>query len=403
LNIALLVDEVPSPPRNGVTIPTHQLCEALRTRGIPFEIVLAWSADDQARWPEAEAMLAQHLPGIPVHRVLRHRRGALSSAFDEWTRGRPRFANWRYEPDRVPWSSYDTLVASPISVLDLLLAKAGPGQRKVAYINDVYHSVLATDRYGSGSLRHTFAQLQSTARAGLIARLEKQLLSQVDRIVVQTRRDLAWLRLIGGRSIAQRGRSHHNSVHGTLFDVPAGSLERKQPVAVFSADLKSLLYQRSLAGLLDAWPQVRAQVPDARLHVTGNASALPEWLRNRMASAAGVKSLGFVDQIADVYRPARLAIAPVYKRYGFINKVAESIAAGVPVVADASAFNGMEEILALGGCQLAQTPDEIVRCCVYLLTDDRTWTAASQRCRAYAEEELNAPARVDRLLQAVLE
>jgi hypothetical protein len=63
----------------------------------------------------------------------------------------------------------------------------------------------------------------------------------------------------------------------------------------------------------------------------------------------------------------------------------------------------MEEILALGGCQLAQTPDEIVRCCVHLLTDDRTWTAASQCCRAYAEEELNAPPRVDRLLQAVLE
>lgn len=401
MKVALLVDEVPYPPRNGITIPTHQLCEALVEHNVSLEIFVS-SDPHESRKSESLLSAAASAYGIPVHSVARVRRGALAGARDEFFRGLPRFANWTYVSGPPDLGRFDVLIASPISTLDVALRARQPHHRIVALINDAYSAVLASDDYGKGSPRAVLAQGIARIRARGMRALEARLLSQVDRIVVQTRKDQAWLRLIGGRKLAEHARIHHNAAHAALFDLSV-DVSSKRPMVVFSADLKSLLYQRNLAHLLDIWPEVTAAVPSAQLSVSGKMEALPSSLRERVLHTPGVAALGFVEHVADIYREARLAVAPVYKRYGFINKVAEPVAAGVPVIADASAFNGMEDLPAQGACFVADDPADVVRTTTRLLTDDALWTHASKACRAFALRELEPRSRQALLLRALLD
>ena len=52
----------------------------------------------------------------------------------------------------------------------------------------------------------------------------------------------------------------------------------------------------------------------------------------------------FVDNLQDIYIGKTISIAPIFKDYGFINKVAESMASGLIVIGDSSAFNSIDAV-----------------------------------------------------------
>lgn len=398
---AIIVDESPFPPRNGVTIPTHQLCVALAALGHEYELFLL-VPDFHAR--ETSPLHRQLLDAyrVPVHLVERKRSSTWQGARDELLLRKPRFANWHYCTSLPDLSAFDILIASPISALDFLIKVKQPHQRAVALISDVYFSVLYSDNQPQSTITDILKGRITRCRSFIVGHLEAQLLGQVDRIIVQTPLDIAWLRLIGGRNLASRARAHHNSANQDLFNEHKPAIADKRRIAVFSADLKSTLYQRNLEQLLEAWPSLLEQVRDARLHITGSRTALPGWLRAKAEATPGVELLGFVDNIADIYRHARIAIAPVFKRYGFINKVAEAIAAGVPVISDKSGFNGMAPLLSAQACFDAATIPDIIPHAVRLLTDDALWEKSSSICSAYALSELSPQIRHSMLIRAVM-
>ncbi len=80
--------------------------------------------------------------------------------------------------------------------------------------------------------------------------------------------------------------------------------------------------------LRDVWPLVRRQRPGAVLVLAGRGSE--EFLAEEPAE--GVRAVGFVDDLADLYRRSRLFVAPLPEGGGIKIKILEAMARGIPVV-----------------------------------------------------------------------
>lgn len=106
----------------------------------------------------------------------------------------------------------------------------------------------------------------------------------------------------------------------------------------------------------EVWPRVRARRPDAILELAGRGSR--EFLASRGGaaswSARGVTALGFVDELAPLYRECHAFAAHLVEGGGIKIKVLEALARGVPVVATEVAAEGIAD--ADSGALLVSAP-----------------------------------------------
>jgi glycosyltransferase involved in cell wall biosynthesis len=77
-----------------------------------------------------------------------------------------------------------------------------------------------------------------------------------------------------------------------------------------------------------------------RLRVVGKGAAPA--LKALLDATPGVVHETFVPRLESVYENAAIAISPVFKGFGLINKTIEPMAAGIAVVGGQAAFNGIE-------------------------------------------------------------
>jgi glycosyltransferase involved in cell wall biosynthesis len=101
---------------------------------------------------------------------------------------------------------------------------------------------------------------------------------------------------------------------------------------VFIGSDRQLQNRTAIDSLLEVWRQL---APAAELHIYGR--------QNRPAPAVpGVVWHGFVEDLAEVYRPGSIALVPATVAGGIKTKVAEAWAWGCPVLGNEIAFEGLE-------------------------------------------------------------
>jgi glycogen synthase len=117
------------------------------------------------------------------------------------------------------------------------------------------------------------------------------------------------------------------------------------------------VYEKGLHVLLDAWPQVHAEAPRAKLVIAGTGGQL-EALKQQ-AQALGLEQVVFAGFISDadrdrLYHVADVAVFPsLYEPFGIV--ALEAMAAGCPVVA--SATGGLAEVVRSHETGLAVQPN----------------------------------------------
>ena len=114
------------------------------------------------------------------------------------------------------------------------------------------------------------------------------------------------------------------------------------------------------------WQRVRSVVPDATLTLVGEA---PPAARKKWDDVAGVRAVGFVENLGDAYRSASFSIAPVYFGGGTNIKIIESLAfsrACITTPHGAGAF--ADDLVARGGLAVAQSDAEFSELCIFMLT-----------------------------------
>jgi glycosyltransferase involved in cell wall biosynthesis len=100
-------------------------------------------------------------------------------------------------------------------------------------------------------------------------------------------------------------------------------------------------------------PRIRAQRPAVRLLLVGRG---PNASVRRLARVPGVEITGQVPDVVPYLERATAFVAPLRVGGGFPNKVAEALAAGVPVVATSKAHAGIGGLVP--GVHLLEADDE---------------------------------------------
>jgi glycosyltransferase involved in cell wall biosynthesis len=127
------------------------------------------------------------------------------------------------------------------------------------------------------------------------------------------------------------------------------------------------------------WPRVLKRVPDAELLVAGPS---PQNIAAARIARPGVQFLGFVEDLAELYRRARVICCPIFVGGGTRIKILEAAAHGRPVVATRIGAEGLdmtdgEELL------LRDDPESFAAACVELLRSselcERLGTAAYRK------------------------
>jgi glycosyltransferase involved in cell wall biosynthesis len=146
--------------------------------------------------------------------------------------------------------------------------------------------------------------------------------------------------------------------------------------------------------LLEAWPLVRAEVPEATLRLVGRPPAGP--------LPAGVEPAGEVASVAEELRRATLFVLPSLQE-GFGIVVAEALASGIPVVV--TPCGGPEELVRAsgGGSVVADfEPATLAEAIVAALADPERLAGQGASGRAYVEAN-HSPFRLRTELAAAFE
>lgn len=89
--------------------------------------------------------------------------------------------------------------------------------------------------------------------------------------------------------------------------------------------------------LNNVWPQIIANRNDLILNIAGSGNS--SWV-SKYEALKGVKFLGFVDDLGELYRQVDLSIMPIFFGSGTRIKVIESVSFGVPIISSAVGVQG---------------------------------------------------------------
>jgi sugar transferase (PEP-CTERM/EpsH1 system associated) len=149
----------------------------------------------------------------------------------------------------------------------------------------------------------------------------------------------------------------------------------------------------------DVWPALRRARPGLRLQIVG---AAPTSAVRALGRIDGVTVTGSVPDVRPYVQRSALTIAPLKIARGTQNKILESMAMAVPVVASRAAARGVDAVV---GQHLlaADTPDELVESILALLSHagDRKRLADAGRARVLSHHRwTSAMKRLDAIIDA---
>jgi hypothetical protein len=331
-----VTDQLPYPPRNGITLPSYHHAVALG-RKAALRLVLLHAADQ----PPAADQLAQNVSIFgPVVLIPLRRQGA-GRRFAAELRGREMFQHGYVLADaasRLDVSPKDCMVVTPMSAVAKLHACAVDGllaaQRRLALVNDCTAGEYRYRLQSCGlNARAAVKGVVDLLRSAQIGRIERALLADYDHVLLQTPRDIEVFKALVGAPVAERARCVPNGVHPSLLSLQTSGAKRFVFLAELSGEHGALAHWL----VSEVWPHVQAGEWELLIVGKGASPAL----KAKFAQAPAVQHLEFVDKIESVYAQASVALSPVFKGFGLINKTIEPMAAGLPVVGGRAAFNGI--------------------------------------------------------------
>ena len=330
MRVLVLLDRIPFPPSDGVYYPIASHLRGLSSRVKMDGLIFGQSAGNQCasvtRGVFERIHFEQRLPRIV-------RGGALEREAFTKQRLSGRLTSF------LTGAAYDAIYFAPLRVTSL--AKALKHYLDVPLILNLNDSQTAKFRHQRWLASQPFFPLRHRAsfflrglKRAYMHLVETELLREVDLIFVQTRRDWDDLVRDCGQSIEFKLHVARNGAQESLLENPYNP-DSKRLVHVGSTEG----HRRYLLTLFvhEIFPRVREKCPGVVLDVFGNVAP---GLRRELQAVEGVVLRGFVDDLRECYRDAAVSIVPAFMTHGIINRVVDSMAAGVPC-SGIMAFNGI--------------------------------------------------------------
>ena len=132
----------------------------------------------------------------------------------------------------------------------------------------------------------------------------------------------------------------------------------------------------------EVWPLVRRALPQAELTIAGKASQL---ISGFDRPPPGVKFVGFVQDLDQLYAKSRLVCCPIRSGGGTRMKIIEAALRGRPVVSTPIGAEGLSFSQAEGEISIAESPGELAAAVVELLRNDALASHMALAARAKAQ------------------
>lgn len=340
-SIWIVTDQLPFPPRNGITLPLFHYASLLG-RENAVRIVLLVDVDTP---PTAAALSENEQQFGPVLQVPLRRRKKLKRIADELSSVEMFQHGWDLaQPiDCSPLQHADAFVVSPMSAVakwrSVTKAVAPIVKKECALIAAVNDCTTAEYYFRHLSAHSTwlgaFKARIDYLRTGKIGAIEQQLLAPYHHVILQTPRDRELMGDLVAPAIAEKVQVIPNGVSESYLE-----LVRKPKNQILFVGELSGEYDATARWLLtEVWPQVVEKNAQVELLFVGRGANAS--LRALMQSTTAVAYVEYVKNLGSVYAAAMIALSPVFKGFGLINKSIEAMASGVPVVGGDAAFNGI--------------------------------------------------------------
>jgi sugar transferase (PEP-CTERM/EpsH1 system associated) len=230
-----------------------------------------------------------------------------------------------------------------------------------------------------------------------VRRAEARLAGVFDLCTCATAAETATL---DGYGVAQRSAWFRNGVDAEYFHPSDGAYD---PDAIcFLGRMDYFPNQDAMRWFCEGvFPPLRAQRPAATLTIVG---AGPSRAVRRLGERPGIRVTGSVADVRPYAQRAAVTVAPMTIARGTQNKILESLAMGVPVVASEVAAHGTETVPELH-LLTAREPRDFVAAILRVLGDpqERTRLARSGRARMLSHHTWDASMRrLDELIAACL-
>ncbi len=338
-SILLVTDQLPYPPRNGITLPTYNYAIRLQQKQTITILLFA----DHASPVDANTLAENERIFGKIHVVYLTRKGKVSRVFNE-VAGLEMFQHgWRNENLAVleKHAPVDAVIVSPMSAVAKWrssgLQENTCCRLSIAAVNDCTTAeYYFRGRQNFGAIKATVKSLADRLRYRRIAKIEARLLAGYRHVLLQTKTDLDLMARLVSPETASRVVLVPNGIREDYFGLAPLPENNK---VVFVAELSGEYAPIAWWLVREMWPKVIKESPHLQLVIVGKGA--PHLLMQAIQASPRTTHMEFVEDLRQLYSQALIALSPVFKGFGLINKTLEAMASCVPVVGGSAAFNGI--------------------------------------------------------------
>lgn len=343
MRFLFVLDVLPYPPRDGTTIPTFNWISRLSSKHNVSLLYVKNKMDVLNQHQVIENKT--YVDNLWIIDSLRS--SVCTRIRDELMGRKPLFLGWSIDTAKLgqclDGQAFDVVLGSPITVtetIESIYKMLGLGPVYVSGHNDSLTALLKSLKKRSKLKRLDFKTrllyLTNWLRSWGMGRIEAKILGIYDLILLQSDVDKYWVDKISSGKLVQKTVVVSNGVNDDLFDLPI----MNESEDILFLGILSNGYGKSLEWFMNnVWPEIRKIYKDIMLHVVGRGAS--DDLRSRMDRDSHITYTEYLPDICDVFKNKSVMLAPVFKGFGLINKVVESMAAGVTVVGTSDSFNGI--------------------------------------------------------------
>lgn len=334
----VVTDQLPYPPRNGITLPIFNYISRLQKS---YAIKIIFLNGEKQKFANSDLVANETLFGS-IEVIEMSRIGLCKRLLGELTCVEMLQHGWIGKSDLIErCPSPDRVLVSPMSAVAKWRALVGS-----EYIKLMHHAAAVNDcttaeyyfrgKTKIGGLTVAIKSLIDRVRSFFIGIIESKLLISYRSVFLQTNRDRELMKKLVGSSISNKVALVPNGVDKKYFDIEYSSEEYLVFVGELSGEYDSII----LWLLNEVWPRILFSNPDLKMLIVGRGASIV--LRTKIAASSNIMHIEYVDDLSKVYAKGMVAICPVFKGFGLINKTIEAMACGLPVVGGVAAFNGIE-------------------------------------------------------------
>ncbi len=368
--ILILTSRLPYPVIGGDKLRIYYVCKALRDAG--YELTLFSFVQNEGERQIAEThedrKIFNHVQVI----ILPAWKSYLQTLLGFFTR-KPLQVNYYWSRSmlglvqgRVCSDEYEAILTHLIRmapyILDPYVSDPERIKKVVEFTDAISLNYKRSREQGFGGLMSMIYRIEEKR----VLAYEKECLLKSDYAVVVSKVDADWLNKNTDNKFQDKIKVFGNGVMDEFLNFEATE-DYDKNLIIFIGNLRTYQNQDAVLYFVrEIYPLIKKEIPEACFRIIG---ANPPNQILKLNGQNGIEVTGEVKDVKEVAKKAAISVAPMRIGAGVQNKILESMALGIPVVATSSSANGIISAKNNEHLIIADSPEDLSGAVIGLLRD----------------------------------